>query len=90
MVMSHTHPATPQNTEESAETVGETAPGVSDPSHSATTPKPHKVRVWVCGNYVGEYAFATAEEADADYEYRKQFRVLGCHYRRESPGATKP
>ena len=52
---------------------------------SATVEKPHKVHVWVCGHYCGPYEFATAEEADADYEYRKGFRVLGCYYRRESP-----
>ena len=54
---------------------------------SATVDKPHKVHVWVCGHYCGSYEFATAEEADADYEYRKGFRVLGCYYRRESPNA---
>lgn len=52
---------------------------------SATVEKPHKVHVWVCGHYCGTYDFETAEEADADYEYRQGFRVLGCHYRRESP-----
>lgn len=52
---------------------------------SATVEKPHKVHVWVCGHYCGTYDFETAAEADADYEYRKGFRVLGCHYRRESP-----
>ena len=54
---------------------------------SATVEKPHKVHVWVCGHYCGPYEFATAEEADADYEYRKGFRVIGCYYRRESPNA---
>ena len=52
---------------------------------SATVEKPHKVHVWVCGHYCGTYDFETAAEADADYEYRQGFRVLGCHYRRESP-----
>ena len=47
--------------------------------------KPHKLHVWVCGHYCGTYDFATAEEADDDNEYRKRFRVLGCHYQRESP-----
>ena len=47
--------------------------------------KPHKVHVWVCGEYCGQYDFATAEEADADFEYRKVFEPLGCRYRRESP-----
>ncbi len=52
---------------------------------SETVEKPHKVHVWVCGHYCGPYEFETAEEADADYEYRKGFRVLGCYYQRESP-----
>jgi hypothetical protein len=59
--------------------------GFGEAHGSATVEKPHKVHVWVYGHYCGPYEFATAEEADADYEYRKGFHVLGCHYRRESP-----
>ena len=52
--------------------------------------KPHKVHVWVYDTYCGTYDFATTEEADADFEYRKHFEAHGCRYMRESRDPLTP
>ena len=38
------------------------------------------VHVCVCGNYAGSYKFATFDEAEADYQDRKKFHVIGARY----------
>ncbi len=43
--------------------------------------KPFKNQVWLHGKHVGTYSFKTAKKADADYEERKGFEVLGFVYR---------